>query len=501
MKDYSKYKKTNRSNHLKYILILATLSIILIPYSCKVKPASSSNNIARFQKPNVPDWHKNATIYEVNLRQYTTENTFRSFELHIPRLKNMGIDILWFMPVNPISIKNRKGELGSPYSVADYYKTNPDYGTMEDFKHMVKAIHNAGMYIIIDWVPNHTGWDNPWITQHPDWYQKDKKGNITDPIDYNTGESWGWTDVAALNYKNKEMRLGMINALKYWVNETGIDGFRMDVAHAVPVDFWSQCTDSLYKIKPLYMLSEGENPAIVNNGAFIADYAWEMHHTLNEIATSQGANRIKGANMVQGNIKEGEKDIVKKSALDIDGVLAKKANQYHQGYQMQFTSNHDENSWADTEFARMGDGHKAFAVLCATFDGIPLVYSGQEAAMDKKLEFFKKDDIPWGNYIYNDFYKTLFDLKHRNQALWNGTFGGRLVKIPTGNDANIYAFTREKNGDKVVVIINLSSKIQKADLPIINGQYTEIFTKKNKKFSSKETIQLQPWQYYVYANK
>lgn len=487
----------------KVSLVVATIAALILIFvsSCREKPAAVQTVNDAWEKPRVPDWHKNATIYEVNLRHYTKENTFKSFEAQIPRLKEMGIDILWFMPINPVSVKNRKGELGSPYSIGDYYKTNPDYGTLDDFKSMVKAIHDAGMHIIIDWVPNHTGWDNPWITEHPDWYTHDKDGNIIDPIDYNTGKSWGWTDVADLNFDNKEMRIGMIDALKYWINETGIDGFRMDVAHGVPVDFWAQCADSLYKIKPLFMLSEGEVPDIVNNGTFIADYGWEMHHTLNEIAATQGASRIKRANVEQGNVKEGEKAIIKKTALDIDTILAKKANQYQKGYQMQFTSNHDENSWADTEFARMGDGHLAFAVLTATFNGFPLVYTGQESAMDKKLEFFKKDEIPWGDYKYAPFYKTLFDLKHRNKALWNGSYGGPLVKIKTGNDTNIYAFTREKDGDKVLVIINLSSKDQKGNIQGAAGSYTDVFTATKQEWKDGDSISLKPWEYKVYSNK
>jgi glycosidase len=480
------------------LILGATLLFIL---SCREKQVVTETPKAAWEKPRVPNWHKNATIYEVNLRHFTKENTFKSFEAHIPRLKDMGIDILWFMPIQPISVKNRKGELGSPYSIGDYYKTNPDYGTMDDFKSMVKAIHDAGMYIIIDWVPNHSGWDNPWITEHPNWYTQDKNGKIIDPIDYNTGKSWGWTDVADLNYDNAEMRIGMIDALKFWINETGIDGYRMDVAHGVPVDFWAQCADSLYKMKPIYMLSEGEVPDIVNNGTFISDYGWEMHHTLNEIAAYQGASRIKGANVVQGNVKEGEKKIEKKTALDIDAILAKKASQYQKGYQMQFTSNHDENSWADTEFARMGNGHKAFAVLTATFNGFPLIYTGQESAMDKKLEFFKKDEVPWGDYKYAPFYKTLFDLKHRNKALWNGEHGGPLVKVKTGNDENIYAFTREKDGDKVLVIINLSSKAQKGIISALPGTFTEVFSKTQKEFKAEETLELKPWEYFVYSSK
>lgn len=488
---------------MNFIWIFLAIVTTLIYASCKQSQKETSET-SKYEKPRVPDWHKNAVIYEVNLRHFTKENTFKSFEDHIPRLKEMGIDILWFMPINPVSFKNRKGELGSPYSIGDYYKTNPEFGTMEDFKHMVQAIHDAGMYIIIDWVPNHTGWDNPWITEHSDWYTKDKDGNIIDPIDYNTGKSWGWTDVADLNYDNAEMRLGMINALKFWVNETGIDGYRMDVAHGVPADFWVQCADSLYALKPLYMLSEGEVPEIVNNGTFIADYGWEMHHLLNDIAKTQGANRKSATQLVQGNVVEGDKkDIVKKTALDIDALLSKKTGQYAKGYQMQFTSNHDENSWAGTEFARMGEGHKAFAVLTATFNGIPLLYTGQESAMDKQLEFFKKDSIPWGTFTYARFYKVLYDLKHRNQAIWNGAYGGPLVKIPTGNDENIYAFTREKNGDKVVVIINLSAQKQKATIreDVSTGAYTNIFTNAKQEIKKNDAIELGTWEYIVLSNK
>lgn len=498
-------------NTFQFILFLLMIGIVPFFTSCKTtnqeesaKDVESKDSTVTFEKPRTPDWHKNAVIYEVNLRHYTKENTFKSFEKELPRLKEMGIDILWFMPIHPVSKEKRKGELGSPYAVGDYYKTNPDFGSMDDFKHMLAAIHEAGMYCIIDWVPNHTGWDNPWITEHPDWYTQDDKGNIIDPIDYNTGKSWGWTDVADLNYDNKEMRLGMIDAMKFWIKEVGIDGFRVDVAHGVPVDFWAQCSDSLYAVKPIFMLAEAEVPAIVNNGAFLVDYGWEMHHLLNEIAKTQGANRSAVAQMSQGNLVEGgEKKVEKKTALDIDAMLAKKAKQYQKGYQMQFTSNHDENSWSGTEFQRMGEGHKAFAVLTATFDGMPLLYTGQESVMDKKLEFFKKDEVPWGNYAYADFYKALYTLKHQNKALWNGTYGGKLVKIPTGNDENIYAFIREKDGDKVVVIINLSSKEQKAKLEgdAFVGEYTDIFAKKASKLEKGMEMNLKLWEYFVYSNK
>lgn len=452
-------------------------------------------------EPNLPDWHKDAVIYEVNTRIYTPEGTFAAFQEHLPRLQEMGVDILWFMPIHPVSKEKRKGELGSPYAVADYRAVNPDFGTMEEFETLVRAIHDAGMHVIIDWVPNHTGWDNPWIAQHPDFYTQ-KDGEITDPINPDTGESWGWTDVADLNFDNAEMRDSMIAAMRFWVEEAGVDGFRADVAHGVPVDFWEQAADSLYDIEPLFMLSEGEIPDIVNNGAFIMDYGWEMHHTLNSIAKARGANREVETDLSNIARSEGE-EVENVTALAIDEVLAHQNERYQRGYKMQFTSNHDENAWAGTEFQRFGDGAQAFAVLTATFDGMPLIYSGQESAVDKQYEFFKKDEIPWGDYEYADFYKTLFDLKERNQALWNGDAGGPLEKIQTSNDEMVYAFTREKNGDKVAVIINLSGEPQTVTLNAGNfaGDYTNVFTDEGERLAMGQTVDLQPWDYRVLSNK
>ena len=478
------------------------ICFVLLMAACQNQPAKQEKapadtpapTEAKYEKPRVPDWHKNATIYEVNLRQYTPEGTFKAFEAHLPRLKKMGADILWFMPIHEISKKERKGTLGSPYAVTDYRGVNPEYGTMDDFKHMLKAIHDNGMYCIIDWVPNHTGWDSKWIEEHPDWYEQ-VDGKITDPINPETGESWGWTDVAELNYDNADMRKAMIDAMAYWIKDIGIDGFRVDVAHGVPVDFWEECSDALYAIEPVYMLAEAEVPAIVNNGAYVMDYGWEMHHLLNEIAATQGVNTTKKDD------EKGEKH--EKNALDIDKMLAKKDKEYSKGYQMQFTSNHDENSWSGTVFERMGDGYLAFAVLTATFDGMPLLYSGMESGMSKRLEFFEKDAIEWGDFKYEDFYSTLFNLKHKNKALWNGEHGGELAKIPTGNDENIYAFTREKDGDKVVVAINLSAKKQSAALEgsAFAGKYTNVFTKEGTELKEGHKMEMEPWDYVVLSNK
>ncbi|WP_367390639.1 alpha-amylase family glycosyl hydrolase [Lewinella sp. LCG006] len=482
---------------------LLSFALFCFLFSCKETEKTEDATVVEevaVEMPRLPDWQKNATIYEVNLRHYTPEGTFNAFASHLPRLKEMGVDILWLMPIHPVSVARRKGGLGSPYAVADYLDVNPDFGTMDDFKALLKAIHDQGMYCIIDWVPNHTGWDNPWITAHPDWYTQDAEGNIVDPINPETGESWGWTDVADLNYDNPEMRRAMIDAMAFWVKDIGIDGFRVDVAHGVPLDFWEECNSELYQIKPLFMLAESAIPDRRNSGGFVMDYGWEMHHLLNEIAKYQGANRSENKQLVQGNLVDTEhQQMEPKTALDIDAILAQNKEDYHQGYFMQFTSNHDENAWAGTEFQRMGDGHLAFAVLTATFDGMPLLYTGMESAVDKQYEFFEKDEIEWGNYVYADFYHKLFDLKHRNEALWNGEAGGELVKIPTGNDENIYAFTREKNGDKVVVIINLSAQEQALKLTGDNfeGTYADLFSGEETTLTQNWATKMAPWSYHV----
>jgi glycosidase len=308
-----------------------------------------------------PEWSRNATIYEVNIRQFTLEGTFNAFSEQIPRLKKMGIDILWLMPVAPIGEKNRKGSLGSYYSVRDYKAINPEFGTLDDFKKVVEKAHQEGMKVIIDWVANHTSWDNPWITEHPDWYTKDSLGNMISPYD--------WTDVVQLDYTKKDVWNGMVDVLKYWIRETDIDGYRCDVAWKVPVEFWDFARTELDKVKPVFMLAEAEIPQY-HTRAFDMTYAWELHHLLNSIA--------------QG----------KKNVRSLDSLLIRQDTLFPaDAYRMLFTSNHDENSHKGTEFERMGEGSICMAVLTATLPGMPLLYSGQESAFNKRLRFYDKDTI------------------------------------------------------------------------------------------------------------
>ena len=435
-----------------------------------------SNSLANSDILAPPNWAKDATIYEVNLRQYTKEATFKSFLPHIPRLKKMGIDILWFMPIYPISKKNRKGELGSYYAVQNYTAVSEEHGSLDDFKEMVKAIHRENMKIILDFVPNHTGWDHVWIKEHPEYYTKNGNGEITDPLDSSTGKSHGWSDVADLDYSNIEMRRAITAELKWWLTECDVDGFRMDVAYLVPTDFWDTCILELMQTKKVFMLAESEAPHLRNVSGFAADYGWKLHHLMTAIA--------KGT----------------KNARDIEKWIKENRKQYTKGYHIHFTTNHDENSWDGTEFEKYGDGHKAFAVLTATLDGMPLVYSGQEEPLKKRLEFFKKDLIGFQNYAYADFYRELLSLKKKNKALRNGVEGGEATFLITNNQ-DVVAYSREKDGDAFFAVFNLSAKQQSIELSTqgLEGAYNNVFGNgtttsiaRNSKFD------LKPWEYLVF---
>lgn len=416
--------KTRKFKFLTKSLIAYFLVMLLLT-ACNQVSKEQNKNI-EYQKVKHPEWSKNSNIYEVNIRQYTPEGTFNAFAEHLPRLKKMGVDILWLMPINPIGEKNRKGSLGSYYAVKDYYAINPEYGTKEDFKNLINKIHELGMHVIVDWVANHSAWDNKLITEHPEWYTQNDKGEIIPPVP-------DWTDVADFNYDVPKMREYMINALKYWVKNFNIDGYRCDVAGMVPIDFWNRARYELDQIKPVFMLAEANEPEL-HEYAFDMTYAWSMHFLWNDIA--------QGKKTVNDLVNQFEEEKTKYKTSD---------------YRMYFTSNHDENSWKGSAIERLGDAIKAFTVLSFTAPGMPLIYSGQEACLDRKLRFFDKDTINWGKDCdLNDLYTTLLKLKKENQALWNGDFGGSMARINTTADDKVFAFSRIKDNNKVITILNLS---------------------------------------------
>ena len=329
------------------------------------------------------------------------------------------------------------------------------------------------MLVILDWVANHTGWDNPWIAEHPDWYTQDSTGNIIIPV------RTDWTDVADLNYNNQDMRAAMTDALKYWVQEFDIDGYRCDVAGMVPTDFWNNVRTELDKIKPVFMLAEAEQLDL-HEKAFDMGYAWHLHHIMNELA--------KG----------------KQNADSLRKYFEKAQDEYQQKvYRMAFTSNHDENSWNGTVFERMPDCYKTFAVLSFVVPGMPLIYSGQEAGLDKRLKFFEKDAIEWKEHEIKDLYTKLIALKNENKALWNGEAGSPAYFINTSNKDQIFTFKRKKNDNTVLVMMNLSPKEAKFNYleKDFERYYIEYFTGKEMSVKPHEHYILKPWEYKVLIEK
>jgi glycosidase len=402
-----------------------------------------------------PAWSRNAVIYEVNVRQYTPEGTFAAFQQQLPRLKSLGVDILWLMPVQPIGKASRKGTLGSYYSISDYTAINPEHGTEADFKSLVSAAHQQGMKVILDWVPNHTAFDHPWTVEHRDFYTLRPDGSISYARD-NEGKETDWTDVAELNYDNAELRRAMIGEMRWWLDTMGIDGFRCDVALGVPADFWVEARRELSTVRPdLFMLAEAESPG--SHAAFDMTYGWELHHLLNEIAQN------------------------KKSTAELSAYFARQERDYPAGdFRMYFTSNHDENSWNGTEFERMGANHMPAYVLSATArSSMPLLYTGQEVSMNKRLRFFEKDTVDWNGPSLARFYRSLFELKESQEALWNGAWGGAQTALQTDGGRRVYAFTRSRGASHVVVAVNFGdapARVAYNGLPR-PGEYTDWFAK------------------------
>ena len=390
-----------------------------------------------------PQWAISATIYEVNVRQHTVEGTFRALEADLPRLKNLGSDILWLMPIHPIGEVNRKGgenannymvepgssSLGSPYSVSDYYAVNSDLGSFDDFKRFVDKAHMLGMRVILDWVANHTAFDSQWTESHRGFFLLDDGGNLQPP----TGTDW-W-DVTQLDWENGQengLYDAMADAMEFWVREANVDGYRCDVAGKVPTEFWDKARRQLEQVKPdVFMLAEAEVPAH-HDRAFDMSYAWHMHHVMNEVA--QGHWPVDSI----------------RAAVDRD------RNEFGMSaFRMMFVTNHDENSWNGTVEERMGLNGDAMAVLCGTLMGMPLVYSGQEAGNSKRLRFFEKDTIDWGVLEKEAMYRFINRIHHEEPALWNGLHGGwpEWIDIPYSKD--VIAWRRTQGESTVVVAVNL----------------------------------------------
>lgn len=418
------------------------------------------------------DWSHNTNIYEVNVRQYTVEGTFNAFAQSLPALKEMGVKTLWFMPITPIAQKKMKGLMGSYYACSDYISINPEFGSLDDFKNLVKQAHEMGFKIILDWVANHTGWDHLWTKEHPEYFLKDSATN-----DFKIAS--GMDDIIELDYKNPALRQAMKDAMKFWVTECDIDGFRCDLAFWVELDFWKEARKELDAVKPLFWLGEFDELEKPEYGeAFDASYTWTWMHRTEDFYKKQ-------------------------EPLDTLLTILKKYDDLGDStMRVWFTTNHDENSWNGTEYEKYGNMAKALAVFSATWNGVPLLYSGQELPNVKRIKFFEKDVIDWtGENALSDFYKVLLHLRTNNTALRSGDPAVQTFRIKTSDPKNIFAYLRKNGSKEVLVLLNLSGQ---KDLHFdiidshVTGIYTNVFSGAANDFTKEKSFEMQGWEYLVY---
>ena len=418
-----------------------------------------------------PEWSKDATIYQLNTRQFSEEGTFAAAATQLPRIRDLGVDIVWLMPINPIGEVNRKGSLGSPYAVRDYFAVNPELGTLQDLKDFVAQAHSLGMKVILDWVANHTAWDNVLVAEHPDWYARDWKGEFT-PTPW-----WDWDDIIDLDYSVPELRAYMTDALTYWVREADIDGYRCDVAGFVPNDFWENARREMEAIKPVFLLAEWEARDL-HHRAFDMSYAWSWNDTLHHIAM-------------------GKADV---EALYV--YYAWNAKAYpRDAMRMMFTSNHDKNTWEGTDREMFGEMLEAAIVLSVIGEGMPLLYNGQEAGNEKRLEFFEKDPIVWREHTIGDFYRNLFSLKKAHSCLWNGGWGARMVNVRNTAYKQVLSFVRQDEDSRIFCLLNFSGQEQTITFGPgpHHGEWRELFGGTELAMDADTHLTIEPFGYRIFV--
>jgi glycosidase len=414
-----------------------------------------------------PKWSYSTNIYEVNLRQYTLEGTFEAFGKSLPRLKDMGVKTLWFMPITPISKKNRLGELGSYYAVQNYKETNPEFGTIQDFKKLVKKAHSMGFKIIVDFVADHTGNDHAWITEHPEFYHYDDDKQLHHPN--------GWSDVSKLDFDVPELREYLIDVMKFWIKECDVDGYRCDMSHLVPLDFWVQAKKKLSKYKDdLFLLGECEEPEY--HQVFDATYTWRWMHASEEFYHKR------------------------MNLQALITVLYKSVTEFPcNAFRLYFTSNHDENSWNGTEYEKYGDAAQLFAVFSCTWNGIPLLYSGQELPNKKRLKFFEKDVIEWkDNFELHDFYKILLTLHSSNKSLRAGDSGVLTKIVSHPDDHQVFSYLRKHETDEVLVVLNCSDTAMNFQVKYVKGVFRNVFGGDDINFKTNDHVYVAAWGYLVF---
>lgn len=466
-------------NRMRRILCCA-LAVVLLLAGCGTQtPAATDPTVpgapeVRYQ----PEWAKDAVIYEVNVRQYTPEGTFNAFAEHLQTLKDMGVNCLWFMPIHPISETKRSGTLGSYYSITDYREVNPEFGTAEDFKALVETAHEMGFTVMLDWVANHTGWDCPWITEHPDWYSKGENGEITDPV------GMGWPDVADLNYDNKELWAEMIECMKFWITEYDVDGFRCDYANGVPTEFWEEARRELEAVKPMLMLAEDNTDKGLLEYAFDMNYNWELYDLLIAVAHDS-----KQASYITHHIPEN----------------------YPEGsYRLNFLDNHDKNSWESTIMSAMtAEALPALWSLIYTIPGTPLIYTGDEIGLDHNIAFMERDPIDWdsSDVDYRPLLAELAAIRSENTALHSGNYGG-AISYHDLDKKTVFAFTREVEGSRITCLYNLTKRENTVDVSsmltgnetvLLHGQGADVLDMEDYPVDLSGEVTLQPWEFWIIA--
>lgn len=450
--------------------LLAAAALLAAP-AC----AATDYTPAPFVQVSHADWTRDAVLYQINTRQFTREGTFRAAQAHLPRLADMGVDILWLMPIHPIGAVNRKGGMGSPYSVRDYRAVNPDLGTEADLRAFVDEAHRLGMKVILDWVANHSAWDNPLTASHPEWYARTPEGAMMPPL------GTDWSDVVAFDYRQPALRAYMTGSLTYWVREFGIDGYRADVAGFVPTDFWETARAEMERIKPVFMLAEWEQRDL-HARAFDATYAWTWKDAMKRAAKATAAEGGAGA---------------------LRGYYAEQANTWPRAaYRMVYTDNHDQNAWDGVAADIYGPAHPAAMALAFTGSGMPLIHNGQEADLAHQLAFFEKDEIKWQEGRHAALLKQLVALKTRHSALWNGEHGAPMVEVPT-TDArdHVFAFTRGDAGKRVFAVFNLAPTPREVTFQFArhHGAYADALTGAPATFAADTALTLPAWGFRIFA--
>ncbi|MCB2203366.1 DUF3459 domain-containing protein [bacterium] len=379
------------------------------------------------------DWVRDAVLYEVFPRAFSEEGSFRAVEQRLPEIKELGATVIWLMPIHPIGELKRKGTLGSPYSIRDYYAINPEYGTMEDFRSLLARTHELGMHLIIDLVINHTSWDHPFINEHPAWYARNSKGEIVSP-------NVDWYDIAQLDFNNQALREYMMEMMMYWVRDVGVDGFRCDYSDMIPHDFWSEAIEALREVKPVMLLAEGANPQLHVN-AFDISYAWNTYDILHP--------------MLEGELP------ISQFAV----TMQREFYQYPVGaLHLRFIVNHDKHKEDNPAVTWLGVREsRSCAVLVSLLPGVPLIYNGQEVGNDRQIGLFEKEVIDWEDaHGLRPFYTELTSVRREHEVLRRGEY--RPLAL-VGNE-QVVAYVRSYGGRDMVVAVNLTDEAARVALPM-----------------------------------